>query len=56
MILMVQVVILTLILIMEEIIEDLCNKEKENFKLDLFQHQEIIELNQIIFKQNHYII
>lgn len=51
-----QVEIHILMQIMEEILEDLYNKEKENSKLDHFHHKENTQINLIMFKVNHFII
>ncbi len=51
-----QVEILILTLIMEEIIADFYNKEKESFKLDHFHHKININIDPLIFKANHFII
>lgn len=51
-----QAEILILTLIMEEIIEDLYSKVKENFKLGHFHHKQNINIDLLIFKVNHFII
>jgi hypothetical protein len=50
---MVQEEILTLTLIMEEIIVDLFNKVKENFKLVHSIHKDHSDKNLLLFKENH---